>query len=131
MKYSRLIPELTVTNIEKSKRFYTELLGFKIEYERTEDKFVFLSLEEAQVMLEEYHSDGWNIAEMCFPFGRGINFSIEVDDIELIYQKFLECNYSLYRPLMTNQYESNCEQIIQREFLVQDPDGYLLRITQE
>ena len=41
MKYNRLIPELTVTNIERSKEFYTELLGFEIAYERPEDKFIF------------------------------------------------------------------------------------------
>lgn len=131
MKYNRLIPELTVTNIERSKKFYTELLGFKIEYERAEDKFIFLSLGEAQVMIEEFHRDGWNVADLHFPFGRGVNFSIEVDDIELIYQNILQRNYLLYRPLMTNKYESNDEEITQREFLIQDPDGYLLRITQE
>ncbi|MBF0579933.1 VOC family protein [Erysipelotrichaceae bacterium RD49] len=131
MKYNRLIPELTVTNIDRSKNFYTELLGFEIEYERAEDKFIFLSLEEAQIMIEEFHRDGWNVADMRFPFGRGINFSIEVDEIESIDQNILQRNSPLYRPLMTNKYESNSEEIIQREFLVQDPDGYLLRITQE
>lgn len=37
-------------------------------------------------MLEEFHRDGWNVADLRFPFGRGVNFSIEVDDIESIYQ---------------------------------------------
>ena len=31
--------------------------------------------------------------------------------------------------MMTNKYESNGEYITQKEFLVQDPDGYLLRFT--
>lgn len=30
-----------------------------------------------------------------------------------------------------NKYESNGEDIEQKEFLIQDPDGYLLRFTQE
>ncbi len=33
MKYNSLIPELTVSNIDKSIDFYT-LLGFKVKYER-------------------------------------------------------------------------------------------------
>ena len=33
MKFNSLIPELSVTNIEKSKEFYLSL-GFKIKYER-------------------------------------------------------------------------------------------------
>ena len=41
MKYNDLIPELVVSDIEKSKEFYINHLGFKIEYEREEDKFFF------------------------------------------------------------------------------------------
>lgn len=46
MRFNALIPELSVTDIEKSKWFYIELLGFKLEYEREDDKFIFVSLEE-------------------------------------------------------------------------------------
>lgn len=41
MKFNSLIPELSVSNIEKSKSFYISL-GFRIMYERKEDKFCFL-----------------------------------------------------------------------------------------
>ena len=34
MEFNRLIPELTVCNLEKTKLFYIDLLGFQIEYER-------------------------------------------------------------------------------------------------
>lgn len=53
MKFNSLIPELSVSNIEKSKDFYVNILGFKVEYEREEDKFAFLSLGDAQIMVEE------------------------------------------------------------------------------
>ncbi|UTH14049.1 VOC family protein [Macrococcus equipercicus] len=53
MKFNTLIPELEVLNIEASKNFYIEVLGFKLEYERKEDKFVFLSKDGSQLMLEE------------------------------------------------------------------------------
>ena len=36
MKYNDLIPEMVVSDIEKSKEFYINHLGFKIEYEREE-----------------------------------------------------------------------------------------------
>ena len=45
MKFNKLIPELTVKNIEKTKKFYLDILGFKMEYGREENKFVFLSFE--------------------------------------------------------------------------------------
>ena len=104
-------------------------MGFKLEYEREADRFIFLSFEETQLMFEEMHENGWNVAEMSYPFGRGINFSIEVEDIDMIYHKLILNEYPLYRSMMTNKYESNGEYITQKEFLVQDPDGYLLRFT--
>ena len=45
MKFNALIPELSVSDIEKSIYFYIDVLGFKIEYERPENKFVFISLD--------------------------------------------------------------------------------------
>lgn len=41
MRFNSLIPELSVRNIEKSKNFYINILGFKLEYERIKDKFAF------------------------------------------------------------------------------------------
>lgn len=42
MDFNQLIPELTVFDIEETKKFYQQL-GFAIEYERVEEKFAFLS----------------------------------------------------------------------------------------
>lgn len=131
MEFNGLIPELTVSDIDKSKKFYVDILGFKIEYKRLEDKFVFLSLDTSQIMLEQYHNDGWNIGDLVYPFGRGINFSIEVEDIEKLYLSLTVNDYPLYRPMMNNSYRVNDNLIEQKELLVQDPDGYLLRFTYE
>lgn len=131
MEFNRLIPELTVTSIQESKQFYLKLLGFSLEYERSEEKFAFVSLGGAQFMLEEFHEDGWNVAPLSPPFGRGVNFSIEVDDVDRIYNALLEKNYPLYRSMTTRQYQVNGKTVKQKEFLVQDPDGYLLRFTEE
>jgi catechol 2,3-dioxygenase-like lactoylglutathione lyase family enzyme len=62
MKFNVMIPGLTVSNIELSKQFYIEILGFKLEYERIEDKFAFLSLGEAQLMIEEVNGH-WTVCE--------------------------------------------------------------------
>ena len=52
MEFNSLIPELSVTDINKSRNFYLSL-GFEIKYERPENKFIFLQLEENQIMIEE------------------------------------------------------------------------------
>jgi catechol 2,3-dioxygenase-like lactoylglutathione lyase family enzyme len=33
VEYNRLIPELTVSDIVKTKHFYVDILGFRLEYE--------------------------------------------------------------------------------------------------
>ena len=76
MKFNSLIPELTVSNIDVSKKFYLSL-GFCIKYERVEDKFCFLELEDNQIMIEEVNNH-WNTGLMEYPFGRGINISMSV-----------------------------------------------------
>ena len=48
--YNSLIPELSVSNIEKSRAFY-EKLGFKMVYERPENKFCFMQLFDNQIMI--------------------------------------------------------------------------------
>ena len=128
MNFNRMIPELSVFDIERTKKFYREL-GFKIEYERTEDKFVFMSFQDSQFMFEQIHDDGWNIGELVNPLGRGINFSIAVDDIEELYKLVKTLNFEIYKELTRNKYQVNGTEETQIEFLIQDPNGYLLRFT--
>lgn len=123
-----MIPELSVFDIEQTKRFYNDL-GFKIEYERPEEKFVFMSFQDSQFMFEQIHDNGWNIGELIYPLGRGINFSIAVDDIEGLYKLVKTLNLEIYRKLNRSIYQVNGTEETQTEFLIQDPNGYLLRFT--
>ena len=128
MDFNKMIPELSVFDIEQTKRFYNEL-GFKIEYERPEEKFVFMSFQDSQFMFEQIHDNGWNIGELIYPLGRGINFSIAVDDIEGLYKLVKTLNLEIYRDLNRSIYQVNGTEETQTEFLIQDPNGYLLRFT--
>ena len=127
MKFNSLIPELSVMNIEKSKEFYLSL-GFKIKYERPENKFCFLELEENQIMIEEIN-DNWNTGTLEYPFGRGINISMSVSNVKELYNNIINKNIKPFKELETHSYrvdDINYEDI---EFLIQDPDGYLLRFN--
>ena len=128
MDFNKMIPELSVFDIEQTKRFYNDL-GFKIEYERPEEKFVFMSFQDSQFMFEQIHDNGWNIGELIYPLGRGINFSIAVDDIEGLYKLAKTLNLEIYRELNRSIYQVNGTEETQTEFLIQDPNGYLLRFT--
>ena len=127
MKFNSLIPELSVTNIEKSKEFYL-LLGFQIKYERKEDRFAFLELEGNQIMIEEIN-DHWNTGRLEYPFGRGINLSMTISNIDEYYQKLKDQKIVFFKKLMINRYQANETIYEDKEFLLQDPDGYLLRFN--
>ncbi|MBI6550286.1 bleomycin resistance protein [Xenorhabdus lircayensis] len=125
-----MVPELTVTDLSASLDFYQRILGFEVLIRREEPDFAYLGLGEAQLMLEAFHDSGWNTGELIKPLGRGINLQIEVDDVTPILTNLKINGIGLYRPLKDNYYCIGDTPVCQREFLVQDPDGYLLRFSQ-
>jgi len=128
MKFNKLIPELTVSDMKKSIHFYTKIIGFKIEYRR--EKFAFLSFQGTQIMIETCKSR-WKTGKLEYPFGRGINFQIEVDNISPIIKSLKNNKYPIKIEPKANWYRKSNLLMGNREFLVMDPDGYLLRFTQD
>lgn len=126
-EFNSLIPELTVSNIDISKKFYIKL-GFEIVYERIENKFCFLKLENNQIMLEETN-DHWNVGKMEYPYGNGINISMYISNIEKMYHKLKKENINFFKDLEIHEYRVNEKIFEDKEFLLQDPDGYLLRFN--
>ena len=131
MYWNKIIPELSVTNLENSLNFY-KTAGFKIEYDRPENKFVFISLGEIQFMLQENSdNDKWNLAPLSYPFGNGINFQLEVNNLDEIYNNLKAANYKITFDIEENWYRQDNKLLGNKEFLVQDPDGYLLRFSED
>lgn len=128
MKFNKLIPELSVSDIEKSKKFYLDL-GFKIMYERKEDKFCFLELEGNQIMIEQINDHWSDVSILEYPFGRGINISMEVSNIEIIRDNIIKNNYPIFIDIMENVYRVDDKDYIDREFIIKDLDGYMLRFN--
>lgn len=131
MFWNKIIPELSVTNLENSLNFY-KTAGFKVEYDRPENKFAFISLGEIQFMLQEIDgNDKWEIAPLTYPFGNGINFQLEVDNLNEIYNNLKNNNYKITFDIEENWYRQDGKLLGNKEFLVQDPDGYLLRFFED
>lgn len=129
MKFNKLIPELSVSDIKRSKSFYTEVLGFRMEYERVEDRFVFVSLDGAQIMLEERNGH-WETGELEYPFGRGINFQIEIKDIDSFVSRIKQKGIVPFKDVFGSSYKCGDICYEEKEILIQDPDGYLLRFSE-
>lgn len=128
--WNPLVPELTVTSLEESLRFY-QAAGFSVRYRRESPPFAYLELGQAQLMLEQRHVEGWNVEPLDKPFGRGVNFQIVVPDVGQVLSALLSLNSILFRSPRDSWYRVAPDaEKGQREFLVQDPDGFLLRFVQ-
>lgn len=126
--WAALVPELMVSDLTRSLDVYTRLFGFVVNY--TRPGFAYLSLGRVQWMLEQVRPDNsWLTGPLERPFGRGINFQVQIPDVHALYQRLLDIDYPIFVPLKTSRYAEGDVIHEQTEFLVLDPDGYLLRFT--
>lgn len=129
-----MVPELAVSDWKSSKEFYCTLLGFECLYERPEEGFCYLQIGKAELMLDQMdvgRSFDQGHLPTTYPFGRGINFQIQVPDITRQVKSLQAANYPLFLPVEDKWYRvGNCEEG-NRQFMVADPDGYLLRFFQD
>lgn len=133
MQWNQILPELDVFNLDDSLYFYTELIGFHIVYDRKEDKFAFLQLENVQLMIQEIDKEDnkWTTGKLEYPLGVGINFQIDVTNIDEIYRRLKEVNYKIFVDMEEHWYRKDDILMGCKEFLVQDPNGYVLRFSQD
>jgi catechol 2,3-dioxygenase-like lactoylglutathione lyase family enzyme len=110
--------------------FYTSLLGFKIHYAREEEGFAMLEREGAMIMLDKINPGSertWITGAMEQPFGRGINLQIEVASVMPLYSGVKKNGAKIFLDLEEKWYRIGDNEGGNKQFIVQDPDGYLLR----
>ncbi len=123
-----LVPELLVTDIDRSIDFWCSTCGFEVRYVRPEERFAYIVLGSAHVMLEEVGvGRNWITGPLEAPLGRGINFQITVPDADLVATAIGAAGIDLFEQPETKQYQVGEDVAVVRQFLVTDPDGYLLR----
>ena len=123
-----LVPELLVTNVERSLKFWCGACGFELRYSRPEEGFAYIALGNAHLMLEQVGiGRNWVTGPLQAPFGRGINFQISVPDTAAIVISLVSAGIDLFRQPETKWYRVRGEEAVVQQFLVVDPDGYLIR----
>lgn len=131
--WSALVPELFVADLQTSLDFWCGLLGFSVAYDRPEIGFSYLQLGRSQIMLAQIdESDtSWHTGKLERPLGRGVNFQIEVDSLEPAVGRLIAAGWPLFQAVEEKWYEAGDLERGQRQFLVQDPDGYLVRLIEQ
>jgi catechol 2,3-dioxygenase-like lactoylglutathione lyase family enzyme len=123
-----LIPELYCTDFKSTRDFYTNVLEFEILYQREEEGFAMLSRQGAQIMIDQIGiGRDWITAELQRPFGRGVNFQIETTNSQEFYSRLKSRGVSFYLDIEDKWYRINNVYGGNRQFIVQDPDGFCFR----
>ena len=82
-------------------------------------------------MIEQDHPEAWLTANIEAPRGRGINLQIEVEDATGLRDRLKTARHEPLRDLTDAWYDvGGGVKSGLRQFLVQDPDGYLLRFAE-
>ena len=128
-----LVPEFAVSDWRRSKFFYCNILGFECTYERPEEGFSYLRLGDAELMIDqigEGRTFGDGHLPESYPFGKGLNVQIRVPAIKPLLTALNENQRALYLPVEDKWYRVGNQEGGNRQFVVADPDGYLLRFFQ-
>jgi catechol 2,3-dioxygenase-like lactoylglutathione lyase family enzyme len=133
MESNSLVPESSISDFEKSVEFYTKILGFTIEYQRVDEGFAYMSLGEAQIMIDQIgKTRTWKTGDFEHPLGRGVNFQIKVvENIDSLHERLRQINVELFMEPEEKWYRKDDYEVGNKQFLVQDPDGYLLRFFED
>lgn len=101
-------------------------------YAREDEGFAYLNLGSAELMIDQIGKGRtWKTSDFEYPLGRGINFQIEVSSIHPLLEILKNNGVALFMDVEEKWYRKDLVEVGNRQFLVQDPDGYLLRFTED
>lgn len=127
-----MVPELIVDDVAASMAFYA-LIGFRINYERPEERFVYLTLGGGvDLMIEQIDQDDRLYPSVALerPYGRGMNLSIDVENVDAVHRDLVAAGHEVRQAPRDRWYARTDDEVGEREMTVADPDGYVLRPTQ-
>lgn len=124
-----LVPELLVRSLDTSLAFWRDLCDFSVRYSRPEEGFAYLALGAAHIMLEQVGvGRNWITAGLEQPLGRGVNFQVSVTAVASLIGRLNAAEWPLFMETETKWYRIETVEHGVAQFLVQDPDGYLIKI---
>lgn len=125
--FLRLTPNLVVRDVERSIRFYCDVLDFELDKHVPEKPpFVFASvrgggveifLNEYTTVVEEYPAFG------TVPLGGTLTLYLAMQGVDDLYSEIRSNGTRIVMPIETKFYGV-------REFAVADPDGYILTLAE-
>ncbi len=128
-----LIPEIDVTDLAASMSVYQNVFGFELLLQREEEAFAYLALGQAHLMMQQADGPGrrFHTAPLQRPYGRGINFQILVESVDVILARAGDHGLDIVIDLEERWYRQDKIHRGNRQFVVADLDGYILRFYED
>ncbi len=114
MKIRRIVPDISSTNLEESKKFYADFMGLKLAMDM---KWIltFISESNPTAQINIIHSDE------PISLHSSVGISLEVADIDYMYKKAKSSNYEITYPITNEPWGV-------RRFFVKDPNGVIVNL---
>jgi catechol 2,3-dioxygenase-like lactoylglutathione lyase family enzyme len=122
-----VVPQLTVTDMNRSVKFYRKRLGFEVTHKDPEERPEFVALEREGVSLflvsQASREEPYQVEDLKRnKRGVGVRIYFEVDDAKEVYDVLKAASVPILRDIAHNEEENYTE------FSIQDPDGYEIGI---
>ena len=128
--WADLVIEIMVRDYVRTFAFWVGLLGFDVAFSRPSQKLACLRHPDgAQIMFYERDGD-WETGVMEPPYGRGAVIQVFVHDLNSLAENLRAAHHPFYVEPREKWRDWGDRLGGQREFLVQDPDGYLVMIAE-
>lgn len=122
---NRIAPQWIVDNLDDTVTFYTEKLGFKIDWKGS--LFAILSLDSVSIMFRQLNRDNLKRPNKIPFMESGWHTNgpetwdayIWMDSLEAFYQKCISNKVTIIRSIVATDYGN-------REFEIEDINGYIL-----
>ena len=114
MNIKRIVPDISSTNIEESKKFYVDFIGLKLAMDMGWI-LTFVSTSNPTAQVNILQSNQLNVDNSACAI------SLEVADVKKLYNKALSANMEIVYPLKDEKWGV-------RRFFVKDPNGVTVNI---
>ena len=120
MKINRLLINVCSKNLDESKRFYTSLFEFNIDYDS--DWFIHLISEGRQLELGIISEDHAVVPEKARGHSSGVYITFVVDSVDDLYKKAQELKYEVIQSPEVTSYG-------QKRMLLVAPEGTVCDVS--
>lgn len=122
-----VVPQLTITDMPRSVKFYRKRLGFEVTHRDPEERPEFVAMEREGVSLflvtQASREEPVQVEDLKKnKRGVGVRIYFEVDDAREVYNSLKTAGVQILREIAHNEEENYTE------FSILDPDGYEIGI---